>query len=85
MDRQLEINGQPVPTRVVTLPWQEAGKSFTSTGYGRRIPTRYMVQAPGSTRWRRVYCCIFSNSGTCYIEGKDRKPNGKRSWIVVSD
>jgi len=84
MDRQLKINGQPVPTRVVTLPRQKAGKTFTRTGFGRRIPTSYMVQIPGSPRWRRVYCCVYSNAGTCYVEGakQDRK---RRSWIVVSD
>lgn len=30
-----------------------------------------MVNVDG--RWKRVYCCIFSNSGTNYIESK-RKP-----------
>lgn len=47
------------------LWWQERGLSYTATGYGRKIPTRYMVQHGG--KWRRVYCCIFSNSGTLYI------------------
>lgn len=58
------------------LWWQEKGLSFTASGYGRRIPTTHMVRHNG--RWRRVYCYIVSNSGTCYIEqGKD--------WIVVHD
>lgn len=47
------------------LWWQEKGLSFTASGYGRRIPTRRMVHF--NRRWRRVYCCVFSNSGTCYI------------------
>ena len=47
------------------LPWQERGLSYTATGYGRKIPTRYMVHHGG--KWRRVYCCVFSNSGTLYI------------------
>lgn len=42
-----------------------AGLSFTATGYGSRIPTEYMVSWLG--RWRRVYCRIYSNSGTLYI------------------
>jgi hypothetical protein len=54
-----------VPAKIELLWWQEKGLSFTPSGYGRRIPTRYKVQVGG--RWRRVYCCIFSNSGTCYI------------------
>ena len=52
------------------------GRELTASGYGRRVPTRHMIRHDG--RWRRVYCCIFSNAGTCYIEqGKD--------WIVVTD
>lgn len=47
------------------LWWQIKGLSFTRTGYGRRIPTSYMVLHNG--KWRRVYCCRCSNSGTCYI------------------
>lgn len=47
------------------LWWHEKGLSFTASGYGKRIPTRQMVKVNG--KWRRVYCCVFSNSGTCYI------------------
>ena len=47
------------------LDWQKRGLSYTATGYGKRIPTRYMVKF--NDKWRRVYCCIFSNSGTLYI------------------
>ncbi len=59
------------------LWWHERGLSYTASGYGRKIPTRTMVKLPGSPRWRRVYCCIYSNIGTCYVtRGKD--------WIVIS-
>ena len=47
------------------LPWQKLGLSYTASGYGKRIPTCHMVQWQG--KWRRVYCCIYSNSGTYYI------------------
>lgn len=47
------------------LWWHDQGLQYTASGYGRRIPTRYMVRLNG--KWRRVYCCIFSNSGTLYI------------------
>ena len=47
------------------LWWQEQGLSYTASGYGKRIPTRYMIRLNG--KWRRVYCCVFSNSGTLYI------------------
>ena len=43
-------------------------------GYGRKIPTGRWLKV--RNRWRRVYVCIFSNSGTAYvvIDGKD--------WVV---
>jgi hypothetical protein len=47
------------------LPWQARGLSYSASGYGNKIPTRYMVQWRG--RWRRVYCACYGNSGTCYI------------------
>lgn len=50
------------------VEWKDApmahhvrGLTFTATGYGSRIPTRYMVKF--DDKWRR----IFSNSGTLYI------------------
>lgn len=65
------------PARETPLCWQTKGLTYTATGYGRRIPTRYMVQVHG--RWRRVYCCQISNAGTCYIGNLDANP------IIVSD
>jgi hypothetical protein len=59
------------------LPHHKAGLMYTATGYGRKIPTVHMVKLPGSPRWRRVYCCVFSNAGTCYVtQGKD--------WVVIA-
>ena len=54
-----------VDSKEAPLPWQTAGLSYTATGYGKRIPMQRMVRFNG--RWRRVYCYIFSTSGTCYI------------------
>lgn len=48
----------------------------TRTGYGSRLPTCQMVRV--NRRWRRVYVCIWSNSGTAYIDA----PGG---WIVVDN
>ena len=64
-DRLLTVGGVQVPTRIAALWWHDAGLSFTASGYGARIPTLYQVYVGG--RWRRVYCAIWSNSGTCYI------------------
>lgn len=54
-----------VPAKVVELAWQKRGLSYTATGYGARIATSVMVWFKG--KWRRVYCRIYSNSGTCFI------------------
>jgi hypothetical protein len=62
--------------RIKPLWWQEKGLSYTASGYGRKIPTVYQVRIRG--RWRRVYCYVFSNAGTCYVESG-------RDWIVVTD
>ncbi len=61
------------------LWWHKQGLSPTASGYGRKLATDLMVKLPDSPRWRRVYCCIFSNIGTCYVLGSDGK-----SWIVIS-
>ena len=82
-ERQLCADGKEVPTRFLPLEWQKRGLSFTASGYGRRIPTSYMVQLPGSPRWRRVYCCIYSNSGTCYVDGPEKNPAGGKKWIII--
>ena len=45
-----------------------------ASGYGNRIPTDFMIKYQG--RWRRVYCCCYSNSGTLYI-------GEARNWIAT--
>ena len=56
---------EKVDVKEKPLWWQDRGLSYTASGYGSRIPTRYMVQHCG--KWRRVYCCTYSNTGTLYI------------------
>lgn len=60
-----------VEVKQALLDWQKRGLSYTRRGYGSKIPTEYMVKFQG--RWRRVYCCIFSNSGTLYIGNFGKK------------
>lgn len=74
-----------VDARVSDPPRSYRGRA---DGYGSRIPTRYEVSIAG--RWRRVYCCQWSNAGTYYIEDRSegKKPHpvtGKLCypWIVV--
>ena len=35
------------------------------SGYGCKMPTRYMIHI--GPRWYRVYCVCFSNAGSLYI------------------
>ena len=59
------------------LLWHhKAGLQYTVTGYGRKIPTMQKVRLPGEKIWRRVYCCIFSNSGTSYVLKNDE-------WVII--
>ena len=43
----------------------ECPRSNSRTGYGGKIPTHYVVFI--GNKWRRVYCRIYSNIGTCYV------------------
>jgi len=50
---------ESVPIRRVDSPHYR-----TQSGYGKKLPTDAMIRY--RKRWRRVYVCIYSNSGTCY-------------------
>lgn len=41
------------------------------SGYGSKIPTSHMIKYNGT--WRRVYCTIYSNVGTCYANIKGER------------
>ena len=43
----------------------------TASGYGKQIPTRYLLHIDG--RWRRVYAMCYSNAATCYIFKNGKK------------
>lgn len=53
------------------LWWQKLGLSQTSTGYGKKLCTPYMMNYRG--RLKRVYCCCYSNSGTLYVVSNGRE------------
>ena len=61
----------PVTKFYEPLPWQKAGLSYTATGYGKKIPTSDVVHVDG--RKYRVYCTIYSNAGTCWINFQGRR------------
>lgn len=50
------------------LWWHLKGLSPTASGYGSKIPTQYKVKH--NNRLKRVYCMIYSNSGSLYIMHK---------------
>ena len=39
----------------------------TASGYGSRVPCGFLAQTEPGGKFRRVYCRIFSNIGTCYV------------------
>lgn len=51
------------------------GLQYTASGYGRKIPTEWKIRFRG--RNYRMYCCSYSNVGTCYIVVKGE-------WLIVS-
>lgn len=55
----------PVPVKHAPMAHHRMGLLWNPTGYGARIPSRYMVQMSG--RWRRVYYYCYSNACTMYI------------------
>lgn len=61
-------NGATVTGEDRPLWWHVKGLQYTASGYGKAIPTRWMVTVNG--RKYRVYCSVYSNSGTCYIKRK---------------
>lgn len=44
---------------------RQANYGQTTSGYGGKLPTQYMVM--WLQRWRRVYVMQYSNSGSAYI------------------
>ncbi len=56
---------EEVEVKEAPMEHHKRGLSYTASGYGRKIPTTYMIRL--NNRWQRVYCCIFSNVGSLYI------------------
>lgn len=55
---------------VAPMRHHDAGLSWTASGYGRKLPTRYMLayaDGRGGYRWHRVYVAQYGNAGSAYI------------------
>jgi hypothetical protein len=61
----------PAHQHHMPMAHHKAGLMFTASGYGRRIPTEKCIYLRG--RRYRIYCRIFSNSGTCFINFEGRQ------------
>jgi hypothetical protein len=53
------------------LPWQKQGLQYTRTGYGAKIPSRYMVMFNG--KLYRIYNTCYGNCGSAWFIAKGRK------------
>lgn len=52
--------GQIADAKVTEAPYPRS-----NTGYGRKLPTPYMLQV--GTRWHRVYVMNYGNAGSSYM------------------
>ena len=66
-----DINKYPLKFKESPLWWHKKGLLYTATGYGKKIPTSKMVKY--NNRWHRIYCHIYSNSGSLYIISKGQR------------
>jgi hypothetical protein len=53
------------------LWFHKRGLMQTASGYGRKLTTEW--KAPYNGKLYRVYCTIFSNSGSLWIQSKGEK------------
>ena len=51
---------------IIEVKVTEGARNPYNTGYGKRIPTQYMVKL-SDNRWRRVYCMCWSNIGSLWV------------------
>lgn len=70
-----ERKGELVPVLDVdpsiNLRRVEAPRTRNVSGYGRKLPTGYMVRV-FNRRWHRVYMAQYGNAGTAYIIHKGK-------------
>jgi len=56
---------EKVDFKVKELYHHKNNLAYTATGYGRKLPTEYMIKY--NNRWYRVYACCYSNVASYYI------------------
>lgn len=76
MKFKVEVDGIEVfipeeDTKYKPMIHHELGLTYTATGYGTKLPTRWMIYFQGI--WRRVYAICISNVSTAYVLVKGEK------------
>lgn len=58
------------PNMITAAKKTEAPRNKSATGYGRKIPTYYMVKLDRGprSRWQRVYAISYSNAASYYVK-----------------
>jgi len=59
------LDGTQFPFFERLLAWQKAGKNFTVTGYGQRIPTTFCIK--DGNKIKRVYAICYGNASSLYF------------------
>ena len=62
-----------IPESVAEKKQTKTPPNRSRTGYGRKLPTSWMLRLTGSHVWHRVYVVCFSNSGSAYILSKGKE------------
>ena len=62
----------PDNTEIKEYPlwYHKQGLTQTASGYGKKLATSKIVKY--NNKWYRLYACIYSNNGTCYIISKGK-------------
>lgn len=73
-------------TITITAGWcTPSPRHNSATGYGSKIPTRFMVEC-SDNRSRRVYAICYSNAASLYIiVGGKRRPLLTDEEIMLAD
>ncbi len=58
MGLTLKVNGVETPAEKRPLWWQSAGLLYSKTGYGKKIPTQYMVRYKNRSRRVAAACTL---------------------------
>ena len=76
------------PTQVTDVRITARPRIPTVTGYGRKIPTRYMIKYADRNGWRRVYVTQYGNAGSAWVTIAGERVNldtWTEHWLIERD